>query len=886
MKNLFNQNWTEALGLTIFDSLWQGALVLAICSIVLMLMKKASPAKRYYLVLFAIISLPIISVITFNQHFEVSTAFNPIETEVGESHYQPESASFTFIVADQAEAMLQETSMISQWRLWTYKNSTFALLIWIAGVLVFTIRMLGGFYLVNNLKNNALLIENSEWMKRLLTFKSEMNIKSNVLLKESSKISSPLVLGILKPMIIFPIGLIEALPTDQIEAILVHELAHIKRKDFLINILINVLQVVYFFHPAFWWLSAQLDAEREFHCDEIALSHLGQKLSLVKALATITSLQGNRQPALAFAGKRNMVLERMKRIVDHKPQINWLSGLLSLTLLGLSFFLLSFTQPEQEDSLPNTENDKEQIETDLSINADDFLSTGSDFISENREMLSKEMMIDTSKVGKAVLEMLMPDSPIKVKNVVSKDLSILTITRNDVELEGEELLTYTQAYERIKAFSKGQSAIDQDKLERRKTEIELERLKKEVAQLKKNNEIQSKSKLQLKVDKVTEDTIPVIKGIRVRRVGADRNDEVSISDSLRVNGKVRVQINGEMQEEGFNLGEINADAISHISVIKGHKELAKLALDTTAVDGLVRITTKPNVDWKLSIKQSVREVNIRSSSIEKESKQLNENAKKDTLYIPFELDGVRFPSLENINMQMVKNISVIKADSELHAKGYDTTTVQGIIILDTNRGRQVKKNRDEKTVYLKNANSSNGNGIQLSLEFALADKTDSKLVYELDGKIVTEKQFQKAGDQIKSLDVLSNLDAIRVFYPELKGDKIKLIRASTNEAHNVDPNSIFESREYQATVLTNEYSEIIFGNVKSQAEEKKITFAKIKDKSPIIELDGVLRPDLSIQKLDYLLIKKVIIIQGDRIYDYYKKRELKGKDTLVKVFTK
>lgn len=102
----------------------------------------------------------------------------------------------------------------------------------------------------------------------------------------------------------------------------------------------------------------------------------------------------------------------------------------------------------------------------------------------------------------------------------------------------------------------------------------------------------------------------------------------------------------------------------------------------------------------------------------------------------------------------------------------------------------------------------------------------------------------------------------------------------------MNPDSIFEKKSYQVTSFSSEYEEISFGNVISQAEQKEITFARLKNSNPIIELDGVLRPDLSIQQLDYLLIKKVIIIQGDRIYDYHKKREVKGKDTLVKVFTK
>jgi hypothetical protein len=532
---------------------------------------------------------------------------------------------------------------------------------------------------------------------------------------------------------------------------------------------------------------------------------------------------------------------------------------LSLGILGLSFFLLSFTQPNQEESQVDEVNDIEELSSDT-LALDSALTKGEhDFISENRERLSKAMPNDSSKVGRAVLEMLMPDSPIKVKNVGAKGLSILVITRNEVELEGDELLTYTQAYDRIKAFSKGLSANSQGDSEQKEVAIELERLRKEVAQLRESNVSQSKSKQELKVGLVRQDSVPISKGIRIRRVGADRNEEININDSLQVSGKVRIEINRELQEEGFDLGMLNADIISHISIIKGAKELTKLAIDTTAIDGLIKITTKPNVDWKSNTNQTIRVLGV--SFIRDEGpNQQNKNTPRDTVIVAAELDGVKMSSISDITMADVNSIKVIKEDEELYKKGYDTTVVTGVIMVETHKGNKKQKERNENTDY--------------------------ELFYELDGKIVTEKQFKAAGDQMTSIVVLSNLEAIRILSPELKGDKIKLVRASTREEDKSNPDSVFETRTYQATTFSSEYQEVVFGNIKSQTKEKEITFKKLKDSKPIIELDGILRPDLSIQQLYKLLIRKAIIIQGDKIFDYYKKRELKGYDTLVKVFTK
>ena len=311
MNTFINPQWAEALGLTLFDSLWQGAIVLMVSFVLLLLLRKASPAKRYTVVLVAILILPILSVGTFFSHYE-----KPVDANFGGQAIFVAPSAFEFSEGEVAGLNTEEAALpltlLEKWKVWTSENATWALTIWLAGAFLFTVRMLGGFYFLNRLKRNAQTISEPLWNDKLMLLCKQLKIKGNVLLKQSERVSSPLVMGIIKPVIIFPLGLIQALPTDEIEAILVHELAHIKRKDFLINIVINLLQVIYFFHPAFWWLKAQLDAEREYHCDDIALNQLGKKLTLIRALTNASEYQGQKfQPALAFAGKRNQLLSRI-----------------------------------------------------------------------------------------------------------------------------------------------------------------------------------------------------------------------------------------------------------------------------------------------------------------------------------------------------------------------------------------------------------------------------------------------------------------------------------------------------------------------------------------------------------------------------------------------
>lgn len=889
MNAFLNSQWTEAVGLTILDSLWQGALVLFFCFFILLFMKKARPAYRFNLVLIALLTLPLLSGITLYRHLDLSQQETtlPVEISTGLSEVPQD---VTANDASQAVAIesLAKQSPFSFWLRWTAQNADIALAIWLIGALLFTIRMLGGFIFLNRLKTKSKLIEDSTLVGNLDQLCNQLKIKGKVLLKQSEAISSPLVMGVLKPVIIFPLGLIQALPTEQIEAVLLHELAHIKRNDFLINIVINVLQVVYFYHPAFWWLNAQLDDEREYDCDESTVLLTANPLVLAKALASISEFNLQpKTPALAFAGRKNQMLKRIKRIVQRQPQTNWLSGLLSFGLLLLSFFLMS-ANTGMNENLTLEEKAKAPIE------------------------VQKSHFQDTAKINKAILEILKPNSRISIRPNENGGRTLIFLDKE--EITGEEYAIYLAAYDQIQRFrhevSLEQSEILKfslkDNLDSTKFRLPTEEEWKSRIDSSRNYYDRIEDKNWIKgtygVIEIDLDSTPVYKGIKIRPVeGAgvkiktvksqnlDSAEAVRIVGSIEQNVSVVYEINGEILENGLALDGLDPNLIQNISVIKNKSEIARLSLDTTLVEGIIRIVTKPNVDWRAATNSSSLRVRLRGITVKEEkADQIRIKERKEPIKVPVEVDGVKGANLNDITPADIKSLSVIKNDAELHERNYDTTRVEGIFIVETNKGIKKKKERSEKSVYLKNVDSTTAktNSTKARLEFALADKTDSELIYELDGKIVTEKQFQKASDQIKYLAVLSNSDAIRVFYPELKGDKIKLIRASTNEAHNVDPDSIFESREYQATVFTNEYSEISFGNVISQAEQKEITFARLKDYNPIIELDGVLRPDLSIEYLDYLIIKKVIIIKGDRIYDYHKKRELKGKDTLVKVYTK
>jgi beta-lactamase regulating signal transducer with metallopeptidase domain len=144
------------------------------------------------------------------------------------------------------------------------------------------------------------------WADILNKLALQSRFNTGIELLESALVRSPLTIGHLKPVILFPIGLINRLSESEVEAILAHELAHILRRDYIFNILQSVVEVVFYFHPAVWWLSAQVRQERESACDDRAIALVGNKMNYAKALVTIQEMAFfPLSPALASTSWKN-----------------------------------------------------------------------------------------------------------------------------------------------------------------------------------------------------------------------------------------------------------------------------------------------------------------------------------------------------------------------------------------------------------------------------------------------------------------------------------------------------------------------------------------------------------------------------------------------------
>lgn len=223
--------------------------------------------------------------------------------------------------------------------------------LWIAGVSLIYLRRAAEWLVVRKLRTRGVCSPPARWQNEVARLSRRLRISRPILLLESSLADVPVVLGHFRPLILMPVGLLTGLPPEQIEAILLHELAHIRRDDYLVNVLQRLIEGLFFYHPAIWWISRVMGSEREHCCDDVAVFIGGNAHEYASALAAI---EGRRhvvvEPAVAATG--GSIAKRIRRLLyPAKPNGAWapfLAATVFITLAAVSVTAWqSVPQPRQ-----------------------------------------------------------------------------------------------------------------------------------------------------------------------------------------------------------------------------------------------------------------------------------------------------------------------------------------------------------------------------------------------------------------------------------------------------------------------------------------------------------------------------------------------------------
>jgi TonB family protein len=337
----------QALGWSLVHSLWQGAIVSAALAAVLLTARSAR--LRYAAACAAMVAIVAGVVLTFARlmpeasdgvHSGGALLFAPWNIPTGAEMLEASTASFAAFVP------------------WLTP-------LWILGMWFCVLWQITGMVSAGRLRREGVCCAAERWQQRLRELSERLRLSRPVLLLESCLVDVPLVVGHLRPVVLMPVSLLSGMPAEQIEAVLLHELAHVRRCDYLVNVMQRSVESLFFYNPAVWWISHVIRTERENCCDDMVVKTNGNAREYATALAALEENRwSRRQPALAATG--GSLVKRVHRLLyPRKAPISWIPAASAVILLLTTGAALAMWPPKpmQQNSTAAQSNKEESQES-------------------------------------------------------------------------------------------------------------------------------------------------------------------------------------------------------------------------------------------------------------------------------------------------------------------------------------------------------------------------------------------------------------------------------------------------------------------------------------------------------------------------------------------
>jgi bla regulator protein BlaR1 len=322
----------KAICWTLIHSLWIGLIIAALAGLVISITRKSGADLRYRL-LCGILVLFILSVsVTFYLQIR-SVGHGAIHTGQGiyvvgyaQPHAMPSAGTGATVspVNKAVDFLNQHIDVI--------------FVVWLLFFILKSLKMAGGLLYIQRIRNYKVHPVTEEFKHKIEMFARQIGIRQKIRLVQSELVKVPAAVGWLKPVILLPMGIILQLPAEQLESILWHELAHIYRRDYLVNILQGLVETVFFFNPGLLWLSSLIRAEREACCDDMVLSRMNRKANYLEALLAFGFEDSRQMNLLMSIGSGDDLRNRLKRMVS---QENKRLSMAEKVVLAIGLVLLS-----------------------------------------------------------------------------------------------------------------------------------------------------------------------------------------------------------------------------------------------------------------------------------------------------------------------------------------------------------------------------------------------------------------------------------------------------------------------------------------------------------------------------------------------------------------
>ena len=317
------QDWIHSLGWTLLHSIWQHTLIAISCALALAFTRHFSSNTRYLIALVSLALSALISAITFYQYQQASTQIilQPAQKTNAMTSFADEN--FSSVV-----------QLING-----HINSL--VVIWLVGFLVYSLKILLEYRYCQQLKNSHIIATPEQWQTIFTTLVDKVGARTDVTLRISTLATSPCVIGHFKPVVLLPLAVLMGMNQQQIEMILLHEIAHVRRNDYLLGFLQTTIKILFFFNPFLRWISNQIDKEREHACDDIAVAISKNPILFANTLKEFATMQLNQKNAMNITGNK-LLLSRITRLFGSKAQATKSKyGLLASVLIILSGLIIT-----------------------------------------------------------------------------------------------------------------------------------------------------------------------------------------------------------------------------------------------------------------------------------------------------------------------------------------------------------------------------------------------------------------------------------------------------------------------------------------------------------------------------------------------------------------
>ncbi|HEX5474588.1 MAG TPA: M56 family metallopeptidase [Vicinamibacterales bacterium] len=355
IEPLFRHPLAQAVAWALLHFVWQGALVALLTAAALAALRRGAADIRYVVAtigLAVMLTVPIVTAAQIWRQAVVSShtpsaAVASILASAPARTSMPASAP----VVSPIPAIGAVATPLAAPPAWSAALASRAqpllpglMLAWAMGVLFLTLRLAAGWIWIQRTRSSGSPAR-PEWQALASRLSRRLHVRRAVALLESTAIDVPTVIGWLTPVVLLPASALAGLAPGQLEAILAHELAHVRRQDYLVNLLQTLVETLLFYHPGVWWLSRRIRTERENCCDDLAVRLCGDPVAYASALADLeTARRAPATPAsrrgreMAMAATGGSLLQRVRRVLGGPSPHGgrgpaWLAGCTAVVLL-------------------------------------------------------------------------------------------------------------------------------------------------------------------------------------------------------------------------------------------------------------------------------------------------------------------------------------------------------------------------------------------------------------------------------------------------------------------------------------------------------------------------------------------------------------------------